>query len=282
MGRRTRKTKVDRVFAPLFPPQSVVSGIYADEIKELKIYRQESVSGMVRRRLVPRSKYTLLSGEEFEYNPFETEESDIEKFFGTGEFYLQPIGHDLKLLPGRSLCIGVGPAAAAERDQLLEKLEASERKVTSLAGETTELGKKLERTQSYLDSKSKALELCYKRESEDQKRHRDELKKLRDHLQATVVKMVETREAIVRHAMDPADGVLTLAQIRDGIDKSITKELLADAFQSAWSTDTMSLILGVGGVLLGMAYLMYGAKSAVASAPAAPATPAAPAPEGGP
>lgn len=108
----------DRIVPPLFPAEEGKKQVFADEIRILKIYRQILVpGGKTRRVLIPSTEYALPSGEEFKYNPFETTENDIAKFFGGGEFFLEPIGDNFKLLPGRGLNIDAprrGAAAALD------------------------------------------------------------------------------------------------------------------------------------------------------------------------
>ena len=55
--------------------------------------------------------------ETFEFNPFETTEDDIQKFFGGGDFFLEPIGHNHKILSGRLISIDAPRRGAMSNEQ---------------------------------------------------------------------------------------------------------------------------------------------------------------------
>ncbi len=114
----TAKKPETRKVSPLFrEPIGEDNGaekyLYADEIDRVQIYRQGDprARGVSKRYLILPHEFRDKKTKEvlFEIDPYETDEGDIHEFFGDGEYYIEPIGIDGKLLHGgRSIKLGDG------------------------------------------------------------------------------------------------------------------------------------------------------------------------------
>lgn len=103
----TSESQKDRQIAVLFPhPDDKGNYLLAEDVARIEIYRQfPSIGGRVRRIRVSRTEFRTPDGE-FVINPYETDEDDLEEVFGGGEYYIEPKGHDGKLLGwGRTILV---------------------------------------------------------------------------------------------------------------------------------------------------------------------------------
>lgn len=109
----------DRTLSPLFPePNEKGEYLYAKQIHKIVLYRQLPGSGrnlkMVR---VSKRDYRMPDGGEFEFNPYETTEDDIEEQFGGGSYYIRAVGFNNEFLPCQHPVYLSGPTLKERRQQ---------------------------------------------------------------------------------------------------------------------------------------------------------------------
>lgn len=105
-----------RQLSPLFAESNTEGDIiYADEMTAIKLYRQDPTARNKSGRIkVPRDDFEIYvegnpTGKYFEFNPFKTNEDDLESHFGRGEYYIEAYGLDGRLLKcGHNIQLG-GP-----------------------------------------------------------------------------------------------------------------------------------------------------------------------------
>ena len=113
-AKKSEARKVSPLFRePIGEDNGTEKYLYADEIDRVQIYRQGDprARGASKRYLILPHEFRDKKTKEvmFEIDPYETDEGDIHEYFGDGEYYIEPIGADGKLLHGgRSIKLGDG------------------------------------------------------------------------------------------------------------------------------------------------------------------------------